>query len=369
MPRLRIGIVGCGEVTQIIHLPALAQMPAEYEVTALCDVSEKVLAAVAARQPAASTYTDYRDLVSANDVDAVLIANPHAYHTTVAIAALQHGKHVMIEKPMSMTLAEADALAEAERTSGRIVQVGYMRRHAGAFVEAVKLIESERQNIRFARVHDFIGANQIIIDDTSMVVRDRNLPDASVRELKALNEGKLFEAIGTTDPALTRAYSLLLGLSSHDISAMRELLGRPQRVLNATQRLGGLCITATFDYGHFVCEFATGVDQIPRFDAFLEVYGEHRITRVDYDTPYIRNIPAQLTIVRAEGKAGLNRSVSYPSRLDSFVVEWKTFFDHVTNGTRPKTTVADSREDIEIFLEIMTHLKASAAEETDRVAS
>ena len=77
--------------------------------------------------------------------------------------------------------------------------------------------------------------------------------------------------------ALKRAYRLMLGLSSHDISAMRELLGMPSKVLFAAQRNNGSYLTAVFDYGPYVCHFETGVDQIARFDAHLEVYSTEKV--------------------------------------------------------------------------------------------
>ncbi|TAV90177.1 Gfo/Idh/MocA family protein [Rhizobium leguminosarum] len=369
MTVLRVGIVGCGEVTQIIHLPALRQLPGQFAVTALCDVSSTVLEGVAADLPDAAIYSDYRQLVVDTNVDVVLVANPHAYHTNVALAALEAGKDVFIEKPMSMTFSEADALAAAECRSGKTVQVGYMRRYAGAFVEAVERIKNDRENIRFARVQDFIGQNRIIIDDTSRVVRGSDIPEDAISEHSRLSEERLFEAIGTNDPILSRAYGLLLGLSSHDISAMRELLGMPQRVLHAAVRQGGLYITATFDYGHFVCEFVTGIDQIARFDTYLEVYGEKSVTRIDYDTPYVRNVPARLSVTEASGTAGVRQIVSFPSRLDSFVVEWRAFHGHLTTGSKPKTTIADARQDLEVFAEIMDYLKERQTAEITNVAS
>jgi predicted dehydrogenase len=358
---LKVGIVGCGEVTQIIHLPALRQLAGQFSVAALCDVSATVLEGVAADLPQAAKYADYRDLVADANVDVVLVANPHAYHTNVALAALDAGKHVFIEKPMSLTFAEVDALAAGERRSGKTVQIGYMRRYAGAFVEAVERIKADRANIRFARVQDFIGHNNLIIDDTSRVIRGNDVPGEATEEHKRLSDARMFEAIGTKDPVLTRAYGLLLGLSSHDISAMRELIGMPKSVLHAAVRQGGAYITATFDYGHFVCEFATGVDHLPRFDAYLEVYGEKTVTRIDYDTPYIRNLPARLSVTEPDGTAGVRQVVSFPSRLDSFVVEWRAFYGHATEGTKPKTTIADAREDLVVFAGIMEHLKANHA--------
>ena len=141
MSRLRIGIVGCGEVVQIIHLPTLYQLSDLFEVTAICDVSQKVLAGVGDAWNITTRVSSYQELLSLDSLDAVLIANPSPYHAEVTIAAMRAGKHVLVEKPMGMTLAENDAIiAEQERT-GKIVQVGTMRRYAPAFIEACRIVK------------------------------------------------------------------------------------------------------------------------------------------------------------------------------------------------------------------------------------
>src|SRR5258707_14887307 len=101
-----LGIVGCGGVTQIIHLPALAQIPDKFRVAALCDVSRATLDGVGQRWNVPARCRDYRELLARDDVGAVLIANPHALHAEVAVAAMEAGKHVLIEKPMCLTLAD-----------------------------------------------------------------------------------------------------------------------------------------------------------------------------------------------------------------------------------------------------------------------
>ncbi|WP_154447748.1 Gfo/Idh/MocA family protein [Halovulum marinum] len=361
MSRIGIGIVGCGEAAQIIHIPALQQLRDRFEITALCDVSPRVLDG-AARQVGngAATYADHALLAADDAVDAVLVANPDVFHAETAIAALEAGKHVFLEKPMCMTLAEADALAAAERRSGRLVQVGYMRRYAPALVRAAELVAAARGRIRFARVQDILGRNAQFIDDTSAVIRDADLPQATRAAFAARQDAGFRAAIGTDSGDLRNSYTLLLGLSSHDISAMRELLGRPLRVLHATSRHQGRVITAVFDYGDFVCEFATGIDEIARFDAYMEVFAEDVVIRVDYETPYIRNLPARLRVTRPDTVHGVAETVSFPSRLDSFVIEWTAFHRKLTEGRTPKTSVADARADLEIFQEIIGHLRAQA---------
>jgi predicted dehydrogenase len=345
---LRIGIIGCGEVAQIIHLPTFAQLSAQFRVVALCDVSRTVLDGVGARWGVARRFLDHRELLAQPDVDAVLIANPHAYHARVALEAMAAGKHVLIEKPMCLTLAQADDLIEAQARHGVVAQVGYMRRYAPAFIEALDLVRA-MPDIRLARVHDVIGRNALIIRDTSAVIRGNDIPAALGAELSMLQDQGVTEAIGPADPNLITAYIMMLGLVSHDVSAMRELLGAPRGVLYAAQHAEGRMITAAFDYGTYVCQLEVGVDQIARFDAHLEVYGGTRTVRVEYETPYIRHLATRLVVTDAKSEVGLTIATGFPSRQDAFVAEWLAFHDNVTHGRAPKTSLQDSREDLRLF--------------------
>jgi predicted dehydrogenase len=375
MARIRVGIVGCGEVAQIIHLPSLYQLADKFEVTALCDVSAQVLNGVGDHWGIAKRFQDYRDLVNQPDVDAVLVTNPHVYHTEVTLAAIAAGKHVLVEKPMSISLHEAEQIIAAQRSAGVVVQVGYMRRHAPAFQEARRLLP-ELGKIGLARVHDVIGANSLIIRPTSRVIRPTDLSEESKRELAALQNRQVEEALGgAVAPGLRRAYLLMLGLSSHDLSAMRELLGMPQRVLTTTwreptdmyeesEKAGGRYMTATFDYGGFVCQFETGVDNIPRFDAHIEVFGTERVLKVQYDTPYVRNLPIQLTITEATGKGGVSRQSIHPEWGDPFVVEWQDFYQNIQQQKEPKTSPADFRQDLELFQAMARLIQAQVEQAT-----
>ena len=333
---IRVGVVGCGEVAQIIHLPALRDLPDLFDVVALCDVSPIVLGKVGARLPSAKRYKDHRELIADDHVEAVLIANPHIYHAEVALEAMRAGKHVLIEKPMCMNLNEADALLECEAQAKVVAQVGFMRRYAPAFAEAVERVSPVRSQVILARVHDVIGANQIIIDSTSTVFRDPQGLAGLANKLQSDMAAATALAIGDRGPAKARAYGLLLGLSSHDVSAMRELIGRPEKVLYAAERMEGRVVTAAFDYGRFVCQFETAVDSIPHFDAHIEITTETQIIRVDYDTPYIRHQPAKLTVIDKHGPAGLSQSSTYPTRYDSFNVEWREFHRNVVEARTPQ---------------------------------
>ena len=353
MEKLRVGIVGCGEVTQIIHLPSLDQLHDRFAVTALCDVSPAVLEAVGDAWRISHRFGDHRALIEQADVDVVLVANPHAYHAEVVQAALDAGKHVLVEKPMCLTLREADEVIAAQRRHPElVVQVGTMRRYAPAFVAACDLLP-ELGPIRLARVHGLIGWNKFFIEETARVVRGGDVPGAVVAAGRAREAALLREAVGDVPPALSNAYSLLLGLSIHDLSAMRELLGMPVAVLYAAQRQNGRYLSAAFDYGDYICHFETGIDNIPRFDAHLEVYGEERVLRVQYDTPYVRNLPIRLVITEANGRGGAVERVEHPAWGDAFVAEWLAFHDNVRHGRAAKSSPADFRQDLELFQQMI----------------
>jgi predicted dehydrogenase len=160
------------------------------------------------------------------------------------------------------------------------------------------------------------------------------------------------EALGDVDPVLGGTYRLLCGLGSHDLSAMRELLGRPARVAAAREWRNGGYIVAMLDYEDFVAVYETGVDEQVRFDAHLEVYGEKAELRVQYDTPYIRHLPTTLVLKETVGD-GYRESVLRPHLKDPYTRELEAFHAAVTEGGPVKTTPEDYVEDMELFVDII----------------
>ena len=356
--RIRVGVIGCGEVTQIIHLPTLAQLPGHFEVTALCDISDTVLQAVGARWGVDRRVADYHELAALPEVDAVLVANPDSFHADATLAAIAGGKDVLVEKPMCLGPRECDEIVAAAERAGAVVQVGYMRRHAPALAEAKRMLE-ETGEIRLARVHDLIGFNHMIIERTSYVIRGDDVPQATIDEAWARRRRLVEEALGPLPVPVANAYDLLLGLASHDISAMRELLGLPRGVAHAAARHDGRYVTAAIDYDGYMCQFETGVDEIPRFDAHIEVFGERHKLRIQYDTPYVRNLPIRLTVLEANGRGGVVERAIQPEWGDAFVAEWLAFHRHVTERTQPSASAADFRHDLDLFGQ-MVELMAAA---------
>jgi predicted dehydrogenase len=350
-------LIGLGEVAQVIHLPVLEALSDRYCIAAICDVSRDLLSLLGDRYgvPIEARHTSFDQLVARPDLDAVLVLNSDEYHADCVIAAAQHGKHVLVEKPMCLTLREAEHITRARDDAGVQVMVAYMRRFAPAFVQAIEQVRS-LDTINYVRVHDIIGRNRLIIDQASHVLRPDDVPAELAADRTDRAARLVHEAIGEATPALTRAYRMLCGLSSHDLSAMRELLGPPRRVVSAVQWSGGNFFTVLFDYGDYHALLETGVDDQRRFDAHIEVYGETRSVRIQYDSPYIRHLPTTLEVRETVGEA-YSESVTRPTYKDPYTHELEAFYDVVTENLTPKTTPEDFTEDLRLFAEIIEKMR------------
>ena len=127
---LRIGIIGCGGIANGKHMPALKKQK-DVQMVAFCDIIEEraVKAAKDYGTPDAKTYTDYKELLEDKTIDVVHVCTPNKEHSFITIDALEAGKHVMCEKPMAKTYAEAKAMLDAAKRTGKKLTIGYQNRH------------------------------------------------------------------------------------------------------------------------------------------------------------------------------------------------------------------------------------------------
>ena len=355
MDRVRVGVVGLGEVAQTIHLPILAADPDRYEITAVCDVSPRAVAVMGERYAVEGRHNDIADLVARDDVDAVFVLTSDEYHAEFAIAACDAGKHVFVEKPVCLTPADLEAVIDARDRAGVQVMVGYMRRFAPAFVAAVAEVRTWN-DITYARFRDLIGPNRLLIDQAHRVHRFDDIPPAAVKERGDRAQAMVTEAIGPVAQPFRNAYRLLCGLNSHDLSAMREIIGVPRAVVSATAWRNGRFLHVVFSYDGYHAVLETGVDEQTRFDASIEIHSPLKSVKVQYDTPYLRQLPTTLTSCETVGDAYV-QTVDRPTFKDPYVCELEAFHETVVNGVAPKTGAEDSMEDLLLFRRIVSALQ------------
>ena len=135
MKTIGVAIVGCGGVSLQNHLPGLA-LCAETKLVALCDANSATLEKAGRDTGITAISTKYEEIVQRDEVQAVIIATPNVVHAPIAHAAIAAGKHVLCEKPIAMTYAEAKGMAEAAEAAG----VRHMTAFTYRFVPAMRYL-------------------------------------------------------------------------------------------------------------------------------------------------------------------------------------------------------------------------------------
>lgn len=123
--RIRFGLIGCGAISQK-HVEALKHLESA-QLVAVADKDESRASALAV-DAGADWYGDYRFVLDRDDVDVVIIATPSGLHASMSLEALASGKHVVVEKPVAMSLVEADQMIEAAERAGRVLSVVHHNR-------------------------------------------------------------------------------------------------------------------------------------------------------------------------------------------------------------------------------------------------
>ncbi len=132
--RVNLGVIGAGD--RGVHDMGLFLSNADVRVRAVCDVYGERVNAARQKAPDAQGFPDYRKLLELADLDAVLIATPDHWHSRISIDALNAGKDVYVEKPLTRLISEGMPIVKAARENNRVCQVGMQQRSAKHYLEA-----------------------------------------------------------------------------------------------------------------------------------------------------------------------------------------------------------------------------------------
>ncbi len=138
METFKVGMIGCGSISGN-HFHAIRHTE-NAQVAAVCDIRPDRLEK-AMQEQAVPGYADYHELLSRSDIDAVHVCVPHYLHGQISVDALRAGKHVLCEKPMGMSLMEAEAMERAQRESGKQLTICFQNRYNGASQRMKKIID------------------------------------------------------------------------------------------------------------------------------------------------------------------------------------------------------------------------------------
>jgi predicted dehydrogenase len=351
MARLRVGVIGCGLIAQVMHLPHLRELDDRFEIAALCDLSRQVLDAVGAYYGVTRRCTDWRELVALPDVDAVLVCTTGS-HAPQAIAAAEAGKHVLVEKPMCLTLREADAMVAAAERSGVTLMVAYMKRYDPGYRYAHEIVRG-LHDVRYVQVNVLHPAEPPNYAHHRLH-RSSDVDAATVGRLQEESRALVRESIGDVPEHVVRNYlEVLTGSVIHDINALGGLFGPPDEVLFTELWDAGQALTTTFRYGADARGVLTWtfLDELRHYDEEIAVMAEAARVRIRFPSPYFRNMSTPIVIEGMEGEANWIKTVTV-SYEEAFKQELRHFYGCVTGRTRPETDGHVGRQDIAVALDI-----------------
>jgi predicted dehydrogenase len=357
--RLRVGVIGCGGIAQMMHLPFLFSMADRFELAALCDLSPGVLEVMGARYqvPQKSLFSSYAGLVG-QDLDAVLVLTG-GDHYAQAMAAIQAGKHVFVEKPLCFTLKEADELIEAAARAKIILQVGYMKRYDPGYLFAQQCLQ-RMTGIRYVQINTLHPAEDDYLAIHNLV-RFNDIPAQVIQDLREQDDQHIVDAVGNVSPSLKAMYSdVFLGSMVHDTNALRGLLGEPEKVLfselwPAEQQNSSVTTVIQYPGDTRVVFTWTYLNDLRNYFEEIALMSSANRLRIQFPSPYLRHFPTPVVFEGMEEGAAFEKRVS-ASYDEAFRRELAAFYDNVTQNLPPLTPAADARCDIQLLQEIFAAL-------------
>ena len=348
-PSLRTGVIGCGAIAQIMHIPYLVEHE-RFELVSLCDAYAPILQDVADRYHIDRRYTNYHELLAKDNLDAVLICHSGS-HRDSAIAALQAGKHVFVEKPLAWNPREVEDVAAVLRQSGKILQMGYHKLYDPAFDYAKQQIEA-MQDLGFVRITVLHPTNELgfsphrLRRGDGIILAGHVNPGTweSQRDVQREREagGKMAplvdEMLGERkdNQDLRLACGIIVTSLIHQIYMLFGLLGKPQQVISTEVWREGFSMQSLIQYPNDL-RVTLGwhyLSHLKDYDEEYAFYGNHERVLIHFPSPYFRNFPSPVTLQGGDKELSWKKEVTV-SHGEAFENELLAFYDNVVHQQTP----------------------------------
>ena len=352
--RLRVGVVGGGLVAQAMHLHYLKHQTDRFDLVALAEPSATVRDSLQQLYNLEAAYADYRELLDGTQLDAIVICSPAQTHAEVALAALDRGLHVFVEKPMCITLADADRIIEARDRTGKVVQVGYMKRHDPAWQYMLEHLPDSAESLRYLQVvvHDpefepFFGPGEIFRGDdvpADVIAAGREQMEAQVRE-----------AVGIASPEVITAFEgSFLGSLVHDVNLVHGLLERmgeplPAEVIGGDWWNEGRAVSGYVRLANGARWDSAWIQLLDLFDyrETVAFYFAEEVHTLRFPSPWLKQSPTVYEVSRRGGRA--REAQVFESYEESFSRELAHFHDCVVHGLECRTPPEQARLDMDVL--------------------
>ncbi len=257
---LRIGVLGCGPISQAAHFDACRKAH-NADLYAICDRADDLREAMNAIHRPQRTYADYDDMLADPQLEAVIIATADQFHVSLALKAIEAGKHVLVEKPLGVSIEECEHLRQRVGDSGLVLQVGNNKRFDPGIAFAQRFIKDE--------IGQLMGLKAWYCDSVYRYSMTDNLQPLILSSQQVLRP--------TGDPKSDRRRYYMLTHGSHLVDTARYLGGEIVSVrAKLVERFGAYCWFISLDFadgsaGHLDLVIAVRGD----WEEGFQVYGEH----------------------------------------------------------------------------------------------
>jgi predicted dehydrogenase len=342
---IRLGYIGCGFMAQRVHLPNFTALPG-CDVVALAELRPELGRKVQARYGISQLYRDHQELLADPSIHAVGVSAAYAVQGEIARDALQAGKDVFMEKPMAISVSQADSILAAAKESGRRLMVGYMKRYdAGNELVKARIDEfkstGELGAITYARNHGY-GGDWIAGLDTPYLTTDEPMPEPPVLKPDWLPE------------EFVKPYIGYLQQYTHNVNLLRFLLdaGDDVRVRTVDLDADGSTGVVVLDIAGTRAVLETGWLSHFRWDEHTQIYFRDGWVKTSAPPLLLRQVPAEVEVYKAGDQQVFSRPIPHPSWSWSYMREVEHFIHCLQTDAPFRSSGEDTRTDVRLFEEI-----------------
>ena len=353
---LRLGLIGAGTISQSIHLPALRRLRPKIELVAVCDASPSRADSIA-RQEGVEPEHDAARLIARDDLDALLLATPGA-HGELTRAALLAGRHVLAEKPLTLTQADARELGALAADRGLVLQVGYMKMYDPLVADARAQLEGlEPRLVRVTVLHPADGAQT---HHLRIAPLHEDSDPATIDHARAYDDALTAAAVGVSSGPLGTWYrDVLHGSVIHELSLLRALgLGLPQHfdcvrlwpwplageppcLLAGAQLPGGAQLLLSWNW----------LPDHPEYSEEVAIFARNGRVRLEVAPPYLIDARSSLYVERGDGELRVVTQLTR-GRDSGFVAQLVAFVASVREGAPVLSDAAGAAADTRCLQQI-----------------
>ena len=347
-----LGFIGGGMVGQIAHLANFVELPG-CRAIGLAELRPELGRQVAERFGITRIYPSHRELLCDPNIDAVVVVTRRPSTGPIVLDALRAGKHVLSEKPMAHTVAQAERLVAASAKAGVKYAIGFMKRHDAGVQHAKAALEdliksNELGRVILLRAYCFGGDFQLGNEEFVMTQEIR--PEGL--ELWPVAPEWLPEPMWND-------YAWFLNVFVHDLNLMRYLTGRMPQVTGVDlKRPNGRL--AMFDFGDFPAVLEMGEVGFHEWQEGVDILFEKGQLRVKIPPPLLRDVPAKVELYYGASRNETARPVVAQSW--AFRRQAEAFLEDIAFDREPIASGTDSLQDMVLVEQIWRkHLEQISA--------